>query len=49
MKEVKMRVRCNWCGWKGTEDDLRIIFDGTSVGIETCPACGRSDCLMDLN
>ena len=49
VKEVKMRVRCNWCGWEGTEDDLKIISDDTSFGIETCPACGKGDCLMDLN
>ena len=49
MKEVKPRVRCNWCEWEGTEDELDIVADAANYELEVCPVCGRDDCLMDLN
>ena len=42
-----MIVRCNWCFWKGKEEELSIItVDDEEV--ESCPNCGKTDCLMDM-
>ena len=41
MEESK--IKCNWCGWTGFEDDLIINHD-----TEHCPDCNREDALMDV-
>lgn len=45
VSDTRRVVRCNLCGrWIGWEDDLKI----DDVGDETCPYCGKSKYLMDL-
>ena len=41
-------VKCNWCEWKGDENDLELEDLSEHETIEKCPKCGRDDCLMDL-
>ena len=51
-------IRCNNCGWIGTEDDLELIplvpddIDDTNVIdveiIDACPNCETDEYLMDL-
>ena len=48
MELMERKVRCNWCEWEGSELELDIIPDPTDYEVEACPACGRSDCLMDI-
>ena len=51
-------IRCNNCGWIGTEDDLELIplvpdnIDDADVidveVIDACPNCETDEYLMDL-
>ena len=39
-----MKIRCNWCMAEFEESEIIIKND-----TETCPVCGKSGCLMDLD
>ena len=42
------KVRCNWCEWEGSENNLIIRPDNAYYEVEVCPVCDRPDCLMDI-
>lgn len=33
------QVKCNWCDWHGTDDQLKTREENGDI-IETCPKCG---------
>ena len=51
----KNTVRCNWCDWEGTEDDLVTCVDLSDKEIghdinyfKGCPNCRADDYLIDI-
>jgi len=53
---VENDVRCNWCGWEGCDDDLKLVVDLCDDIIshdvhylKVCPECNQDDYLMDID
>ena len=50
MKEV----RCNFCAWEGTNEDLEILHESTNIEtkerhfVKVCPYCKSDDYLIDI-
>jgi len=52
----KHTVRCNWCDWEGTEEDLKVFVEllHNKVShdiqyVKKCPECEDDSFLMDIN
>lgn len=44
-EEKKRFIQCNYCMWRGKEDDVPDFVNGKDE--EHCPLCGKKGCLTD--
>ena len=52
---MEKTVRCNMCGWEGTDDELKIFVDLSDNNVshdiqyfKGCPFCETDEYLMDM-
>lgn len=52
----KNTIKCNWCDWEGTEEELKVLVDLSDNEIshdiqyfKGCPQCEDDSFLMDIN